>query len=282
MKAVSILFIIFLFSCSENDSQTSTPKLLFKSGFENNVSIISNPDQDNIDYDLITGADLNTGFSWPIEILGAEGSGLHYIEDNNKQAVYSEIQSVIGHNGNTTKALYSVENYSMDVTQCPYEILNLTEGKSDLYIKYWMKLDTDSLHQSDKWRAIFEYKTKDYANGTGYRLIAFIYTDVNGNPYWHFQGDENPETPIWEYDNFDIPVPENEWFKTEFYWKWSDNNNGRSLWKINGQVIADHNGATTKNNKPIDFIILTQIYGDANPKHQWIDDIEIWDDLPEN
>ena len=282
MKAVSILFIIFLFSCSENDSQTSTPKLLFKSGFENNVSIISNPDQDNIDYDLITGADLNTGFSWPIEILGAEGSGLHYIEDNNKQAVYSEIQSVIGHNGNTTKALYSVENYSMDVTQCPYEILNITEGKSDLYIKYWMKLDTDSLHQSDKWRAIFEYKTKDYANGTGYRLIAFIYTDVNGNPYWHFQGDENPETPIWEYDNFDIPVPENEWFKTEFYWKWSDNNNGRSLWKINGQVIADHNGATTKNNKPIDFIILTQIYGDANPKHQWIDDIEIWDDLPEN
>jgi len=282
MKAVSILFIIFLFSCSENDSQTSTPKLLFKSGFENNVSIISNPDQDNIDYDLITGADLNTGFSWPIEILGAEGSGLHYIEDNNKQAVYSEIQSVIGHNGNTTKALYSVENYSMDVTQCPYEILNLTEGKSDLYIKYWMKLDTDSLHQSDKWRAIFEYKTKDYANGTGYRLIAFIYTDINGNPYWHFQGDENPEMPIWEYDNFDIPVPENEWFKTEFYWKWSDNNNGRSLWKINGQVIADHNGATTKNNKPIDFIILTQIYGDANPKHQWIDDIEIWDDLPEN
>ncbi len=282
MKAVSILFIIFLFSCSENDSQTSTPKLLFKSGFENNVSIISNPDQDNIDYDLITGADLNTGFSWPIEILGAEGSGLHYIEDNNKQAVYSEIQSVIGHNGNTTKALYSVENYSMDVTQCPYEILNLTEGKSDLYIKYWMKVDSESLHQSDKWRAIFEYKTKDYANGTGYRLIAFIYTDINGNPYWHFQGDENPETPIWEYDNFDIPVPENEWFKTEFYWKWSDNNNGRSLWKINGQVIADHNGATTKNNKPIDFIILTQIYGDANPKHQWIDDIEIWDDLPEN
>jgi hypothetical protein len=27
--------------------------------------------------------------------------------------------------------------------------------------------------------------------------------------------------------------------------------------------------------------MITQIYGNANPKYQWIDDIEIWDGIPE-
>jgi hypothetical protein len=272
---------VIFFSCNQKEYQKNLPKLLFKSGFENNVEIISNPDPDSIDYDLILGMDLETNFSWPINILGAQGSGLHYIDDDNKQATYSEIQSTIGPYGTITKTLYSKENYTVDATQCPYEILNIIKGKTDLYIKYWMKLDSESLHQINKWRAIFEYKTKDYGSGTGYRLIAFIYTNNQGNPYWHFQGDANPQNPVWEYDNYEIPVPENEWFETEFYWKWGDNENGRSLWKINGQIVADHYGATTLNSKPIDFIILTQIYGDANPKHQWIDDIEIWSGLPE-
>ena len=82
-------------------------------------------------------------------------------------------------------------------------------------------------------------------------------------------------------DNHTISIPENEWFLTEFYWKWSDNSNGRTLWKINNQIVADYTGATTRNSKPIDFIILNTVYGDANPKHQWIDDIEIWDAIPE-
>ncbi len=281
MKYIYLILFTFFLSCNENESQNIEAQLLFKSGFENNVEIIPNPDSDNIDYDLITGKDLETGFYWPINILGSQDSALHYIDDDNRQATHSEIQSIIGHNGNMTKALYSEENYNTIYTQNPYEILNITEGKSDLYIKYWMKVDAESIHQLDKWRAIFEYKTKDYANGTGYRLIAYIYTDTQGNPYWHFQGDANPESPIWEYDNYEIPVPENEWFLTEFYWEWSDDDShGKSLWKINGQTIAQHQGATTRNNKPIDFIILTQIYGDANPKHQWIDDIEIWNGMP--
>ncbi len=282
MKNLYIFFILsFVFSCSQNDSD-NTAKLLFKSGFEGAIEIIPNPNIDNIDFDVLTGTDSETNFTWPISILGSsENGGLHYIDDDNRQAIFSEIQTVIGHDGNPTKALYSIENYQTNHTQCPYEITDLTEGKNDLYVKFWMKMDSESLHQIDKWRAIFEYKTKDYAAGTGYRFITYVYTDIHGNPYWHIQGDENPESAIWEYDNYDIPVPENQWFLTEFYWKWSDTNNGRTFWKINNQMVYDHHGATTKNNKPIDFIILTQIYGDANPKHQWIDDIEIWDGLPE-
>ncbi|MCD6556714.1 MAG: hypothetical protein J7K64_05910 [Bacteroidales bacterium] len=280
---ISILIIINI-SCkkeSPNDIP-SQATLLFKSGFEDGV-FLDPPNEDTPigNFQLIKGTDTETGFSWPINILGANTGGLHFIDDDNFQALENEIQSVIGHNGDTTNALYNAEHYDIGITQCPYEILDIADGTKDLYVKYWMKIDSASSMQKDKWRAIFEYKTKSYAIGLGFRLIAFIYTDEDGIPYWHWQGDKNPTHAIWEIDNRNIPVPLNKWFLTEFYWHWSEGDDGRALWKINGQIVGDHYGPTTRHSKPIDFIMLTQIYGDANPKYQWIDDIEIWDSLPE-
>ena len=112
-------------------------------------------------------------------------------------------------------------------------------------------------------------------------MISFIYTDDDGIPYWHFQGDKNSESPIWDIDNKDIAVPVNEWFMNEFYWHWSEGDDGIALWKVNGQLIGKHEGATTRHGQPIDFIMLGQIYGDSNPKYQWVDDIEIWNTLIE-
>ena len=282
---LSIIGVLLLsISCYKKSSEENPkPQLLFKSGFESGVYIDPTAYPDSEDYRFVKGTDNETGFSWPIDILGANESALHYIEDDNHQAVKSEIRSVIGHNGDSTKALYNIQNYDLGITQCPYEILDIQEGKKDLYIKYWMKMDSASLFQPNMWRAIFEYKTKDYKErqSDGFRLIAFVYADDDGNPYWHWEGDENPDSSIWEIDNKTVPVPINEWFLTEFYWHWSDDDDGRALWKINGKVIGDHHGPTTRNSKPIDFIMLTQIYGDANPKYQWIDDIEIWSGIPE-
>jgi len=231
-------------------------------------------------YRPILGTDAESGFSWPITVLGAQGSSLHYIQDDDRRAVDSAIRTTIGRDGQPTRALYSVQRYAHDATQCPYEILDISNGRDDLYIRYWMKFGPLGLHQTDTWRAIFEWKSKGYAEGDGFRLIAFVYTDEQGRPYWHWQGDANPESPLWEVDNWDIPVPIGEWFLTEFYWHWSEDANGRALWRVNGKVIGDHHGPTTRNGKPIDFIMLTQIYGDANPKSQWVDEIEIWDGIP--
>ncbi len=284
---IIIEIILLSISCKKESPNEipSEPKLLFKSGFENGVYIDNTVYANNEDYRYIKGTDNETGFSWPIDILGSTNSGLHYISDDNHQATFAELQRVIGHNGDSTTVLFQKENYEfLDDTQCPYEILDITEGTKDLYIKYWIKMDSASLTQTDMWRTFFEYKTKDYDAGqnNGFRLIAYIYTDENDNtPYWHWQGDGDPEHPIWEIDNKTIPVPMNEWFETEFYWHWSEGNDGRALWKVNGEIIGDHYGPTTRNSKPLDFIILTQIYGDANPKYQWVDDIEIWNGIPE-
>ena len=284
-NSIIIIIILFInFSCKKQSPNEipDNPTLLFKSGFESGVYIDNTAYTDNEDYRYIKGTDNETGYSWPIDILGASESALHYVDDDNHQAVMSEIQTVIGHNGDTTKALYNIENYDIGITQCPYEILDIQDGTKDLYIKYWIKLDSASLFQPNMWRTFFEYKTKGYraSLSTGFRLIAYIYTDDDGIPYWHWQGDKNPEHPVWEIDNKTVAVPINEWFLTEFYWHWSAGDDGRALWKVNGQVIGDHYGPTTRNSKPIDFIMITQIYGNANPKHQWVDDIEIWNGMP--
>ena len=277
MNYLKYILLLFLIISCKKESEKKEPKLLFSSGFEGTVYL---GDFDGY-YQKILGKDSGTGFSWPIAVLGATESALHPIDHDDGQALDNEIQTVIGHDGTETKVLYNKEHYDVLYTQSPYEILNIKEGKKDLYIKYWIKIDGESLTKPNMWRTFFEWKTKDYAIGEGFRLISYIYADEEGIPYWHWQGDADPEHPIWEIDNRTIPVPRNEWFLTEFYWHWSEGEDGRALWKINGKVIGDHYGPTTLNSKPIDFIMLTQIYGNSNPKEQWIDDIEIWDTMPE-
>jgi len=278
------------------DIVTFVPRsqLLFSSGFEKGVYIDPNPVYGSEDYDFIRGKDTATGFSWPIDILGASESALHRVSDDDHTALFSEIQTVRGYDGKPTKALYNEETHrEHGDTQLTYEVLSITEGKTDLYIKYRMKIDSNMLGTIDKWRALFEYKTKDYKDpgkgGTGYRLIAFIYTDKQGRASWHLQGDKDSDHPIWECDtlmptkecgNSNVPVITDAWFTTEYYWHWSNNSDGYMVWKINGKTVGEHHGATTRNDNPIDFILLTQLYGDVSPKYQWIDDIEIWDGLP--
>ena len=202
----------------------------------------------------------------------------------------SEIVTVIGHDGKPTRALYSemscadsVENCENGNTQNPYEILDIKDGKHDLYIKYWIKLDEESIQGTDTWRTFFEWKTKDYDEGTGFRLISYINMEEDGKMYWRWQGDHDSEIdPDWKFDNKEIEVPIKKWFKTEFFWSWNENGNSRALWKINGQVIKDYIGPNVLPEKPVDFIMLSQIYSDNNPKHQWVDDIEVWDGYHED
>lgn len=82
------------------------PTLLFKSGFESDVYIDDTAYPDNEDYRYIKGTDQETGFGWPVDVLGATESALHYIDDENHQAARAEIQTVIGHDGDSTRALY--------------------------------------------------------------------------------------------------------------------------------------------------------------------------------
>ncbi|MCP5061835.1 MAG: hypothetical protein GY936_05135 [Ignavibacteriae bacterium] len=287
----TLLAMLMFFSLCTSSIQAQN--LLFKSGFEEDVYLDTTfVDENGFSCEQwIYGTDNETEFTWPIQVLGGTGR-LHLIGYDEHKAIKHDITTVIGHKNDSTKVLSMLQPYIVGngVGQSPYSINEITNGTSDLYIKYWIKISAawlETIGTRGSWRTFFEWKTKDYHNGTGFRLISYIYSDKGSNvPYWHWQGDANPKSPEWEIDNKDIPVPIGDWFLTEFYWHWSEGNDGRALWKVDGEVIGDHYGPTTINSKPIDYIMLTQIYGitDDNDstisKQQWVDDIEIWDSIP--
>jgi len=282
MRILFFSLPLLLAACQTDPSGAQTSagpaELLFASGFENGVNL----EAPGEDYQRLVGRDSSTGFSGPVRILGARGSALHPIDHDNHKAVSARIETVTGHDGSPTRALYQEMAYEVGdcCTQMPYEILDIKDGRRDLYVRFWIKLDGASLHKPDMWRTFFEWKSRDYESGNGFRMISFVYSDESGKPYFSFQGDRDPQNQLWEIDNRKIPVPEDEWFLNEFYWHWSEGSDGRAVWRVNGQVVGDHSGPTTRNGKPIDFIMFSQIYGDSSPKHQWFDDIEIWSDWP--
>ncbi|CAA6814492.1 MAG: Unknown protein [uncultured Thiotrichaceae bacterium] len=290
-------------------------ELLFSSGFEDGVTIrTDNPyDPESIDYQFIWGQDVETGFTWPIDILGASQSSLHFVHGNPNEHLQATIETTQGHNGKDSKVLYTEKKKNGgSSTQIPYEILNLGDGegaKSNLYTRYWLKVGSHSPDdQGVDWRALFEWKSKDYEypyghpkegeiTGDGLRLITYIYSDGNSAPYWAIKADKDYrvsdedlntdknedgslDEATWYAENRQVPVPIDEWFLMEVYWYWDEGPNGSVVWKVNGQVIAAHEGPSTRNGKSIDFIMLTQTYGAQESLYQWVDDIEIWDSLP--
>jgi len=229
------LLLLLLHGCGTSsnntkvNNQTNTSILLFSSGFEDGTYIDSEVSEIDADHVYIRGKDKETGYTWPINILGSTQSALHHIDDDGLQAVSANLVSVMGHNNKTTKALHLKQNYIAGVsTQYPYGIYDIKEGKKDIYISYWMKIDGNMIGESNKWRSLLEYKTKDYdefnKNSTGFSLESYVYTDLNGKPSWHLQGGQNPKYPLWSCDtltptaecnNKDIPVIINEWFHTD-------------------------------------------------------------------
>ncbi|APQ18024.1 hypothetical protein [Maribacter hydrothermalis] len=302
-KMVPVLIsILFLLSCSKDkemlettiiptpevtpETETGTiispeeATLLFKSGFEG-VSLT----ETQYEYQYIIGKDTETGFFWPPDILGSainnEPSGIHNISDDNGNAIDNRIETITGPNGTETSTLFQRVNYDVQVTQAPYQINDIQENPEDLYISYWMKTDAESLQGVDQWRAIWEYKTDKYATYTdGFRMIAFMATDIRGDSYWMLQGDTSPQNPIWQVRNKEIPLILGEWFKVEYHIKWSNGADGYASMKVNGQLIGEHFGVTTSKNDNLDFIMLTQVYGSNYPMYQWVDDVEIWEGRP--
>ncbi|MGB5666707.1 MAG: Ig-like domain-containing protein [Maribacter sp.] len=268
---------------SNEGSQTA--KLLFSSGFEGVQ--LSNT---KYDYQYITGTDANTGFSWPPAIWGSntggEPNGIHRIDDDGGPGIDNSLETVIGHNGSSTTALFSRVNYRIGATQSPYQINNIQNDPAEFYITYWMKIDATSLASKNDWRAIWEYKSDDFdyqSPNPGFRVIAFIGKDNGGNLYWKFEGGDDPSSPTWEIEVPDstLPVPRNEWFKVEYYIKLSHLDDGRAWMKINNVLIGDHTGPNLGSaTDTMSFMMLTQVYGNSHPMHQWVDDIEIWDGVP--
>lgn len=255
----------------------------------------------------ITGTDQNTGFSWPVSVLGSNFSGVQLITHEAitpltiENHISNEIREVVGPNGNLVHELYQSVKIKAPVgeggAQAPLLIRRShTIGDvTDLYISYWFKhqadLETqlDNTVSSGNWRVQFEFKTGGYENtGNGdYRIQTTILKGTDGKLYWMSKGDNVangpwPRIDYWIERNHTVPVPIDKWFKYEVFWHRSNGADGRYWSAINGEVVVDHWGPNMGDyNLPINRIFIVNPYsGGRAPVESHVTDVEIWDGFP--
>ncbi len=282
----------------------ASANLLFSSGFEGSTAL-SAPSDCYVTgcWQNILGIDSLTGFAWPPNVWGGGTTRLQLIADAPVDAttvgnyMFNQVQTVTGHNGTPTRALYQQMSQSGCCGTNPQgghpaqDALTLQPVSEigDLYISYWLKYQSN-LAQSlipPNWRLLFEWKTS-----SDYRVIVSAVTwglDANGVNVplsWEIIGDNAagslPYQRFWDVYNTTVPVPVGEWFKFEVFWHRSSGSDGRVWMAVNGQVIVDHSGPNMGvNNAPIDRIMMPNLYsGGAYPIYQWVDDVQIWDGFP--
>lgn len=269
-----------------------TATLLFKSGFEPPVSL--DPVFD-ASYQHIRGTDQTTGYTWPIMAFNPHPqlTGIQNVITRDQALhVANAIETVPGPNGALTSALLlKVTSAAKDQTCCIQAALQsaaFRDDVTDVYVRYWTKLNPEFLNQTRVlttafWRMTWEIKTKK-----DYRITPMIYADMYGNPYWIIKADNNPSgctlcQTFWSITNKTIPVPVDRWYLLEFYLHRSTGGDGRVLWAVDGQTIADHWGPNYgAHNEKIDAIMYKNVYGNEIllPIYEWIDDLEIWDRPP--
>lgn len=270
----------------------SSPRLLFKSGFEPPVSLDTTFDHS---YQHLRGSDQPSGPGWPLDLFKPHPrlTGIqNVISRDQSNHVANAIETVPGPHGVLTKALLlKVTSPAKEQTCCIQASLQsaaFADDVTDIYVRYWTKLNPEFLDQARAlttsfWRMSWEIKTL-----TDYRITPMIYADASGTPYWFIKADNNPSgctqcQTFWSITNKVVPVPLDRWYVMEFYVHRSTGDDGRVFWGVDGLTIADHWGPNygSKNEK-VDAIMYKNVYGNAIlfPIYEWIDDFEIWNAPP--
>src|SRR5881394_2774171 len=283
------------------------PRPLFKSGFEGTIELTPLTMYGNGAWQEIRGTDSETGFAWPPKLWGGT-IRLQLVAGDRERVtaatlgaqMFSELQSVIGHDGTSTRALFSTVQKGVggalvnwDSTQNDLGIFPGPSGQGDLYVSYWLEFQPDLLERmtANTWagRVVSDWKTGDGNNAGDYRIILSVYGDgVAKRLYWDARGDNVangglPQQIFWERTNTSVPVPVGEWFRVEIFAHRSSGADGRVWMAINGQTIVDRYGSNMGvNNLPWNriFAFLNYSSGQSLPAYQWVDDLEIWDGFP--
>jgi len=286
--AIIIMGLILFAHCgraadSDIEDSSSQANLLFKSGFEGRVNIVSVGKRHKI-----SGAD--ESYVWPNDLPGAGNRNFfNYIVSGKKdynQFINTDIVTVTGRYGQPTRALYQAilknDKDTRALTRNQYNMYpSLTADTfKQMYVKYWLKFqpDLDEIMPKNSWRMMMEW----FESGDDYRFnLQVIRTHQGGGLKWKLLG--QILKPKREYDwleiNDQIQVPVGEWFLLEVFWKHSSEPDGQILVKINGKDLFNHIGRNKLNSR-LSVLMPFKCYGRTDYS-QWIDDFEIWDSIPQ-
>jgi len=287
-------------------------KLLFKSGFEQGTSLQvpagNMQGGANSVEQLLNGTDNSTGYDWSA-LWGLYGSdlaldGIHLIPGDGQNG--NPFSSVFLNALDPTEKRTGSQSLLMNVSgfsnpncnpACGQDTFNVTGTLSvnSFYERVWVKLPPEFLTQAQSysswWRSFFAFKSS-----SNHRWEAYIYRNsgINGGqPYWHTHSDDLTDShaysqTYWTQENTTVPVPINQWFQMEIYFKLSSGSDGRYFWAItdpNGvsHTLADQQGpnfTASTSGEYIHGLYLMNMYGSNWPMKQWLDDLEVWDSPP--
>lgn len=252
---------------------------LFASGFENGVSIDSGVACGESWCQFLHGKD-STGYDWDNKYPGGV-LRFQYLIGLDKimhEYAHSSIVAIIDHNEKQGRALYQevlkddpdLHHYTRNQA---YVIPNPTTSIFDqAYVRYWVKLQPDFTTVST-WRNMMEWRFGDYR----FYLVA-----NKTSPYWQVIADfesNGTYTQHWT-ESSTAAIPINSWFLLEVFWKLSSGNDGQVKVAINGNKIIEHQGQNRKSDTRKPQYHIFKNYGGSGRRYQYIDDLEIWDNVP--
>jgi len=278
----------------------------FKSGFESEVALTKPYGDGSIWRQNFTGTDHTTGYTWPDDLPRTSRAPIFQFVLGRKATftdfVTTRIETVPGRDGKPTNAFFlQVKNDDPDftsLTRVEY-MYRPPADHTQCYVRYWMKLQKDYVDvigaaERSTWRLFMECKEPKRLPGKqnyDYRWNLHIYKDKQtGKPYWVINAERgNPEhVRHFQITNKDVPVPVDEWFKVEYFWK-HHVTDGRFWLKINDILIGDHRGRLSHpngHNKTANSHSFMKLYvgrgwfKSGNTAYAWIDDVELRTEPP--
>ena len=273
--------------------EAQTPSnLLFKSSFNHNVIV----DKTVAWNHHLSGTDTVTNYTFPTDLPGntTEHFFNYVIGDLNNYFEYAnaEIVNTTGDDGNPTNALY-IEFIKDDTNFVSYSRVqyvmygdslsnNPVQRMNQGYVKYKIKTHLDHSDLESDWRLPIEWKDMD---DDGFRMGLYMYDTDTPTPYWVAKGqymiNGNLGNDVWEFQNYNIPVKEDEWFELEVYWyAHPDSSLGKLKVAIDGQILFDITNQTKDPNLPnkMFYFMPFKVYGTVG--YSWITDFEYWDSPP--
>ncbi len=288
---IKLGLLLFIVSINSLTAQT-TSNLLFKSSFDYIVIV----DKTVVWNHHLNGTDTVTNFTFPNDLPGDFTE--HYFNyvvgdmDNYSEYANAEIVNTTGYDGNPTNALF-IEFIKDDPNFTSYSRVQYTMFGDSLsndpvqrmnqgYIKYKIKTHLDHNDTISDWRLPIEWKDMD---DDGFRMGLYIYDSNTSSPYWVVKGQYmiNGELgdDVWQFDNYAIPVIEDDWFELEIYWYGHpDSSLGKLKVAIDGQVLFNVTNQTKDPNNPnkMFYFMPFKVYGTVG--YSWITDFEYWNVPP--
>lgn len=275
-------------------------QLLFKSGFEQGVSLSSN-------LTSLRGRD-SGGHDWGKLPRPPFKSHKFWHSTKGKRTDYVDSKILIrpGPHGKSTRVLALTVKRDDPKTKSwtRNELMLLFDRKQDGgregYARFWMQLpkalETFGKKNPMQQLILLEWKEPDSGSDTGgsnnYRINIKV-GRTGKQLHWRASGQQvQPKrTTEWNRNFSNAPLIYGKWFQVETYFK-QDRKNGRVLMKINAKTVLDYKGRTQhkKNPLPLHFFSPLKNYpgGDTIKRYMkahgpltiLYDDFEYWSSFP--